>query len=114
MKKLSPIELAQGQLDSYNRRDIEGFVKFYHGDVEVFEFPSQVAQFSGMEAFRARYEKLFLENPNLYCDLLSRMDVGSVVIDHEKVTGLVGRAELKAIAIYEIENHLIRKVTLIK
>ena len=42
------------------------------------------------------------------------MVLGNTVIDHEIVTGREGADKLEIIAIYEIEDELIKKVTFIR
>ncbi|MDZ4678488.1 MAG: nuclear transport factor 2 family protein [Oligoflexia bacterium] len=106
--------MAQGQLDAYNKRNLETFLKYYSPNVEIFDFPNAQARVTGISEIRKIYEKLFAENPELHCELVNRMALGSVVIDHESVTGLVGRPPIKAIAIYEIKDNLIQTVRFIK
>jgi len=109
-----PTEIAQGQLDAYNRRDIDAFVDFFRDDIEVFNFPGNTPTLIGMDEFHKMYEKLFRENPSLHCELVGRFSLGTVVIDQERVTGIVGKSELRVIAIYEIEDHLIKTVRFIR
>jgi hypothetical protein len=114
MKDSTPIGLAQGQLEAYNRRDVEAFLKFYSPTVQVFDFPSPSPRITGIEEFRASYAKLFKENPALHCELVNRLSHNSTVIDQERIMGLVGQQPMGAIVIYEIEDGLISKVRVIK
>lgn len=104
-----PEKLAQEQLDAYNARDIEAFLKPYSKDVEVYTFPNQL-NYKGLDKMRERYGKMFANTPDLHCELVKRMVMGNTVIDQEKVTGFPGRDFLEAIAIYKIEDGKIAKV----
>ncbi len=100
---------AQGQLDAYNDRDIDGFMKWYTGDIKAYDLDKDLCLFEGQEAMRARYSALF-ENRQLHCHLKNRMVLGGTVIDHEAITRSATE-KYEAIAIYDItEEGLIRTV----
>jgi len=63
----------------------------------------------GQEAMRDRYGKMFEATPNLYCQIQNRNVQGNKVIDKEYVR--VGDSFINAVAIYEVENGKIAKVT---
>ncbi|MBM7661930.1 hypothetical protein JOC85_002737 [Bacillus mesophilus] len=107
---LKPEELAQKQLDAYNKQDIEAFISVYSEDVLVREFPSNKVMLSGMEEFKNRYAQLFINNPNQHAALNSRIVKDHIVIDHEHVTGRANGIEAEAVAIYEIVNDKIKHV----
>ena len=105
---MTPIELVQGQLEAYNAHDLDAFCTYFADDVSVFDGRTQELLFTGMEAFKARYEKT-LSNPELHCHLLNRIEQDDIIIDHEEVSGW---GDLKyAIAVYQIEQERIQKVT---
>src|SRR3954470_20889263 len=53
-----PEQVVQEQVEAYNRHDIEAFLKTYSAEIKVFDFPDTL-RFSGLEAMRERYGKLF-------------------------------------------------------
>lgn len=110
----TPEQLAQKQLDAYNRQNIDEFVSVYDSDVIVMDFPSNELTLSGIEAFRMRYDQLFKQNPNQHAELKQRLVKGNIVIDHEYVTGRASGIDSEAIAIYEVENDKIKKVWFVK
>lgn len=106
----TPADLAQRQLDAYNAGDLNAFLACYHHEVEVRSFPAQELLMQGLVELHARYEALFAER-RPQAELLGRMAVGDVVIDHERVTGLSeGAGPVEAIAIYEVVDARIRRV----
>ncbi|QSB05617.1 nuclear transport factor 2 family protein [Natronoglycomyces albus] len=111
MTSRNPAQLADRQLDAYNRRELEAFIDCYAEDVRVFAFPSgeELTDRSG-DAFRKRYGDLFAANPNLHAELINRVVHGDVVIDHEHVTGLADGSEKYAVAMYEVGQDFIEKV----
>ena len=104
---------VDAQFAAYNARDIEAFVASYAADVHLATFPG-ASYCEGRQALRERYASLFERNPALRAELINRMVVPPYVTDHERVTGLVGRAPLEALAIYELRNGLIQSVWFIQ
>ena len=110
MLKESPEAIVQRQLNAYNARDIHAFMATYSDDVALYNFPEKLRG-KGMEAIRA-YETFFANTPNLYCEIKKRIVIGNKVIDHENVR--VGKDSIQAVAVYEVENGKINKVTFIR
>ena len=106
---MTAMKLVKGQLDAYNNRDLDEFCHYFADDVRVFDGRNQECLFSGMTAFRERYQVTF-SNPNLHCRLLNRISQDDIVIDHEEVTGIADDV-VHAIAVYKIENGRIQQVT---
>lgn len=100
---------VQRQLDAYNAHDLDRFVAEYHEDVQVFRPPATEPVLRGKAAFAAHYAKNRFNVPTLHAALLNRMVAGSVVVDHEHITGL-GDAPLAALAVYAVEDGRIRTV----
>ncbi|WP_299668692.1 nuclear transport factor 2 family protein [uncultured Polaribacter sp.] len=106
--EISPKYLAQEQLEGYNQRDIDAFLKPYAKDVKVYNFPNEL-RYEGLETMRKRYEGFFKNTQDLHCELTNRIVFKNTVIDHELVTAN-GR-QFKAVAIYKIKNGKISSVT---
>lgn len=47
---------------------------------------------------------------NVHADIQNRIVIGNKVIDHEYVTGLEEEKIKKAVAIYQVENSVIKRV----
>lgn len=109
MNKEKMIALAQGQLDAYNQRDIDTFCSFYHPRVEVFRLSNNEKICEGIESFRALYQSRFEENPELHCELRSRVVLNESILDEEWVTG-AGPSPSHVVAIYHFSDDLIRRV----
>lgn len=106
---MHPEEVIQFQLDAYNARDIERFMRVWADNAEFYEHPSTLLA-RGAAQIRARHVERFKE-PNLHGRLVQRMAVGNMVVDQEKVTRTFpeGTGTLDVIAIYEVEDGKIRK-----
>lgn len=111
--KLDPAILAQQQLDGYNARDIEAFLKPYAEDVKIYNFPNELSM-EGKETMRPIYTEMFEKVKDLHCEVTNRMVLGNKVIDHEKITGFIEGDYYYAIAIYTIENNKISEVRFLK
>jgi putative hydrolase of HD superfamily len=105
----SPEALVQAQLDAYNNRDIAAFMAPWAEDAQYFAFPDTLLA-TGAAAIRERHVTRFQE-PNLHGHLLHRMVVGTMVVDHERVTRSFpeGTGTIEVIAIYEVQNDRIAK-----
>lgn len=103
------IELVQGQLDAYNKRDIDAFCQFFHPEVEVWRLNgTPVKTCSDIETFRKMYAARFENNPELHCELKARTVFNGSVLDEEWVTGVVGQeAPSHLMAIYSFRDNLI-------
>jgi hypothetical protein len=111
MTKQQMLEIVQAQLEAYNKRDIEGFAKCFHPEVKSFMLVSDKQTNDGITKFKIGYGKFFSENPNLHCELKSRIVLDQVVIDEEFVTGASKFPDgLHAIAIYAFRDGLIDRI----
>jgi len=103
-----PVAVVQQQLDAYNIQDIDAFAAVFAEDAEVFMNQGDTkASMVGREEIRARYGKMFKENPENKSTLVGRMVQGNFVFDHEWITGR--NDPFKIIAIYEVQNGLIQR-----
>ena len=100
---------VQRQLDAYNAHDLERFVAEYTDDVRVFRPPRTEAVLSGKPAFAAHYAANRFNLPNLHAEVVNRIVLGNMVVDHERITGLEPQT-IEAIAIYEVIDSRIRTV----
>ena len=111
--KLLPTDIAQGQLDAYNKQDLENFLSWFSEDVEVYNFPSELV-YRGKLEMRKRYFEAWKQNPNQKAKLTNRIHVGNTVMDKEHVTGRSNNIDLFVIAIYKIENETIKQVYFVR
>jgi uncharacterized protein (TIGR02246 family) len=107
------VQVVERQLAAYNARDAAAFAATYAENVELFDFPAK-ARLTGRVKLQASYTQFFEAAPKLHCEILHRSVFGNRVVDHERVTGLPNGTALEAVAVYEVENGLIRRVTFIK
>jgi len=105
----NPEGFAQRQLDAYNARDVEAFVREYTDDVVAYRLPGAEPVLQGKAAFVAHYASKRFNLPGLHAELLNRMVIGNKVIDHERVTGVEEQA-VEVAAIYEVTPGGISKV----
>jgi hypothetical protein len=105
----APDVVVQRQLEAYNARDIEALLALYTVDAQLFEHPSTLLA-SGAVELRERFTARFKE-PDLRATLLLRIVMGTIVIDHEKVTRTFpeGRGTLELVMIYEVHEGRIAK-----
>ena len=109
----SPSEVAQAQLDAYNAQDLDAHCARFADDVVVAELNGPVT-LEGIGAYRERYAKLFADFPDNRAELLGRVAVGAVVMDHERVWRTKTAAPFEAVAIYTIRGGMIRRVDFVR
>lgn len=107
----SPRKIVDLQLEAYNSRDIEAFVATYSENVELYNFPNELIG-KGKEDLRKNYKTFFESTPDLHCEIKNRIIVGNKVIDEEYLT--MNGQNFSAVAIYEVVNGKIAKVTFIQ
>ena len=110
---LKPADVAQGQLDAYNARDLDAFCGFYAEDVVIAELNGPVTE-RGRSALRERYARMFAENPQNRAELVGRIAVGGQVIDHERVLRGPDATPFEVAAIYTIADGKIARVDFVK
>ena len=110
--KDSPEILVQRQVNGYNARNIDAFLEPYADDFEVYGYPNEL-EGKSKDNLREIYINFFEKYPELHCEIVSRMVLGNKVIDHERITG-ISFIPYEAIAIYEIEDGKIKKVTFVR
>lgn len=110
---MSPVELVQRQLDTYNVQDLDGFLACYADDVVVADLNGAVSS-TGLAALRRRYAEMFAANPMNHARLVNRIAVGNTVIDHEDVRRSPDSVPFQVAAIYTIKDAKIARVDFVK
>ena len=106
-------DLVQVQLNAYNARDIDAFLATYGDDIEVYDFPEKL-RFKGKPAMRTFYTGRFVDQ-TLHATVAKRIVMDNTVIDQEHVRLMLpgGPGTLNAVAIYDVRDGKIAKVTFI-
>lgn len=103
--------IVQRNLDAYNARDIDAFMKDYAENVKLYNYPNELNT-EGKKKMREGYTDWFNRVPDLRAFVKKRIVIGNKVIDEEQVTA--NGKIFNAVAIYEVENGKITKVTFIQ
>lgn len=111
---MKPEGIVEKQVAAYNSRDIDIFTACHHPEVELFNFSEQKPFASGRKQIRAIYGDVFENSPNLNTEVLNRIVFDNKVIDHEIVTNRKEISKMELIAIYEMEDGLIRKAHFVR
>lgn len=107
----NPEAIVNKQLVAYNKREINAFIETYANNVKLYKFPNHLIS-EGHDAIRKNYSSMFEKTSDLNAQIINRMVLGNKVIDKEMVT--VNGNVFYAIAIYEIKNEKIFKVTFVQ
>jgi hypothetical protein len=106
---MSPVEVVQKQLEAYNARDLERFLRCFSDDVRVFRPPNGEPVISGKPDFAAFYANQRFNRPALKAEILNRTVLGNKVFDHERIFGVQTEA-MEMVVVFEVENNLITSI----
>ena len=107
---LSPEEIVQRSLETFNDHDLDAFLPLFAEDVVILDLRDGHEILRGMEAFRDRYARAFAEDPEIHADLLGRIVMGRLVVDHESLRRAPDRPAEQALVIYEVDGGLITRM----
>ncbi len=111
----SPEQVVQMNLDYYNNRDIEGFMRCFSEDIAIYSFADHTLTAKGLDEVRKLYTALFESSPTLHSTIVKRIVFDNKVIDQESIVGRKGSADiLELVLIYEVKNDKIYKITVIR
>lgn len=94
---------AEAQLEAYNNRDIDAFLKWYTEDVTAIDMDTNKVLLKGKDEMRKMYTVRF-ENTYLKCTLKNRMVLNRTIIDHEIINYDETNNTFEAIAIYDVDE----------
>lgn len=106
---MNPEEIVQKQLEFYNNHDLDGFISTYHEEIKIYNLIDNSIILEGKESLREKYSERF-QVLKVHAEIQNRMVIGNKVIDHEHVTTINTDNVVKAVAIYELEDDLIKRV----
>lgn len=106
-----PEDIVQKQVEAYNSRDLEAFLSFYSEDVKLYTFPNQLDS-EGKAAMREGYAGFFKGAKVLHCKIVKRIVRNNIVIDEELVQ--YNDTQFSGVAIYEVKDNKIVKVTFVE
>lgn len=112
---MTPEQVVQKQLETYNQRDIDGFMSLIADNVTFYNYADGNITMSGASACKEFYSNLFEASPNLHSTVLQRIIFGNKIIDYERITGRNGNKDIvELILIYEVNKEKIIKVTVLR
>lgn len=108
-----PADIVQIQLEAYNTKDLDLFLKCYHQEITIHDLSDPKPKLQGHSAFKDHYSKLFQENPELKCEVKNRLLFESFIVDDEWMTGLRKYpSSLRIGVVYQVIDELIKTVWL--
>ncbi|MBP2833019.1 amidohydrolase family protein [Aquimarina sp. U1-2] len=111
LSKETPEQVVQRQVNAYNARAIDAFMDTYAENIKIYNFPDELLMDS-KKVMRENYKTKFEKVTNLYCEIKNRIVLGNHVIDREYVR--YENKYVSVIAIYEVTNGKISKVTFLR
>ncbi len=113
--QMTPEEVVQKQLETYNNRDIEGFMSVIDANITMHDFSTGKITLEGYDACKKVYADLFAASPKLHSKILTRTVFDNKVIDHEYITGRKGSdTPIELVLIYEVNGEKITKISVLR
>ena len=103
---------VEEHIQAYNERDLDRFVACFSPDCVMEDARGEVLA-RGQADLRARFGRVFDENPELHCEVVHRARVGEYVVDEERVTGRVG-GEQCGIVVSHVRGGVIEHMRVIR
>ena len=94
-------DAVERQVRAYNAHDVDGFIECYAEGVVIEDADGKLLLRSRDQV--AGHRRLFADFPDLHAEVVTRIRVGSYVIDEERVTG-GPRGDVHAAAIYRLDT----------
>jgi len=110
---VTPEAIVQRQFEAANAHDIERFIAEFAEDAQVFTPPAAVPALVGKAAIAHHYSTKRFNIPALHYELLNRMVIGNIVVDHEQISGLQPEP-YEAALVYQVVNSLVQTVWLFR
>ena len=85
---MDPVQVVQEFIDAFNARDVDRVVGCFSADAVMQNDAGHVFA-QGVEAIRAHFDGFLTQSPNLHAEILSRIHVGSWVVQEEHCSGLI-------------------------
>jgi hypothetical protein len=111
---MTPAEVAQRQLDTFNAHDLDAFLASFTDDVVIRDLLDGSLILEGIAGFRDRYEAVFRDRPQVRADVVARIVIGDIVVDRERLTDGDEHPPEDALAIYEIAGNQVRRMWFIE
>jgi hypothetical protein len=106
----TPLNVVNQRMDFYNQHNFAGFIKLYAEDVKIYSYPDKLLG-TGTDNISSIFKPKF-ESESIQVEIISQMNNGSHVINHEIVTE--DGIETKYISIYEVKDGLITSVRFVR
>jgi hypothetical protein len=106
---VSAADVVSRQVEAYNAADLDGFLACYAPSVMIRSGDGVVLN-DGLDAMREMYAEWFGSLPGLHAEVVSRVELGSWVVDEEHVTAQ--DLDLRALVSYRVRDDLIDQVVI--
>lgn len=107
---MTPEEVVQRQLDTFNDHDLDAFLSLFAADVVIHDLIDGHIILRGIEPFRERYVEVFRDRPRIRADVAGRLVIGRIVVDLEHLTDGDEHPPEDALAIYEVDGPVVTRM----
>jgi len=104
-------QITSKQIEAYNNRDLEGNMDLFSDDIKFIQLSNGNILLEGKQAVQEMYKHLLDNSPDLFAEVVKRIDFEDKVVLHEYIHGRHGNKEkMEQVIILEIQNNKISKI----
>jgi len=108
--QLTPLEVVNKRMATYNEHNFGEFIKLYAEDVKIYTYPDKLLA-TGTANIESIFKPKFAAK-SIQVKIISQMHNGHYVINHEIVTEK--GVDTKYVSIYEVKDGLIQSVKFVR
>ncbi len=107
---LTPMEVVNKRMEFYNLHNFSEFIQLYEDDVKIYTYPDKLLGI-GTDNITSIFKPKFASK-SIHVEIVSQMNNGNYVINHEIVTE--NGIDTKYVSIYEVKDGLIKSVKFVR
>ena len=111
--EVANVAVIAAQLAAYNEQNLDAHIAHFADNVVVADL-NGAENLHGIADYRARYAGVFEQYPSNHAELIGRLGCGDVVVNHERVSRVLGGETFDVLAIYTLRTGKIARVDFVK
>lgn len=104
------MNIVDSQIQAYNNKDIEKFLRCYSDEITVYMLDSNQMLTDGKDQLAETMKKAFTTDPNSKTEIHSQIHQGDLIINHEWISDHTPGKMVKSVSIYQVKAEKIVKL----
>jgi hypothetical protein len=104
------MNIVETQIEAYNNQDIETFLNCYSDEIKVFMLDSNQILTDGKAQLSTTMKQAFSTNVNSKSEILTQIQQGDLIVNHERISNHITGKMVKTISIYQVKDEKITQL----